>query len=62
MRRRRLDADLERALCGAQCLFDGGRVVEDGVHEELLAHNGTYAKLYQSQYAPQDVPSTEADR
>ncbi len=43
-------------------VFDGGRVVEDGVHEELLAHNGTYAKLYQSQYAPQDVPSTEADR
>ncbi len=43
-------------------VFDGGRVVEDGGHEELLAHNGTYAKLYQSQYAPQDVPSTEADR
>ncbi|MDG6913988.1 MAG: ABC transporter ATP-binding protein [Nitrososphaerota archaeon] len=43
-------------------VFDGGKVVEDGDHTELLARNGTYAKLYRSQYAPQDVPSTEAYR
>ena len=28
-----------------------GNIVEQGNHEELLARNGFYAKLYQSQFA-----------
>jgi subfamily B ATP-binding cassette protein MsbA len=28
-------------------VVDHGRIVESGRHEELLAHNGMYAKLYQ---------------
>lgn len=30
-----------------------GELVEDGSHEELLAHNGFYARLYRLQYAEQ---------
>jgi ABC-type multidrug transport system fused ATPase/permease subunit len=41
-------------------VFDGGRVVEQGSHEDLLRLNGSYARLYYSQYAPQDVPGPEA--
>ena len=43
-------------------VFEGGRVVEDGTHASLLARGGAYARLYQSQYAPQDVPGPEVDR
>ena len=43
-------------------VFEGGRAVEDGNHASLLARGGAYARLYQSQYAPQDVPSSEVDR
>ncbi len=32
-------------------VMEGGKVVEKGKHEELLAKNGTYAKLYNSQFA-----------
>ncbi len=30
-------------------VFDNGRIVEDGDHETLMAKNGIYAKMYQSQ-------------
>lgn len=30
-------------------VFDKGRVVEDGSHEELMARNGLYAEMYRAQ-------------
>ena len=32
-------------------VLEGGRVVERGRHEELLAANGRYAELYRTQFA-----------
>ena len=30
-------------------VFDNGRIVEDGSHEELLKMQGLYARMYQAQ-------------
>ncbi|HEX4830170.1 MAG TPA: ABC transporter ATP-binding protein [Trebonia sp.] len=35
-------------------VIDGGRVVEGGRHEDLLAQGGLYAELYRTQFAGQD--------
>lgn len=37
---------------GADCIavLSGGRIVESGRHDELLARNGTYAQLYRLQF------------
>jgi subfamily B ATP-binding cassette protein MsbA len=31
-------------------VMDGGRVIETGTHEELMARNGQYAVLYRMQF------------
>jgi ATP-binding cassette, subfamily B, bacterial len=35
-------------------VVDGGRIVEQGGHDELLAQGGLYAELYQTQFAGQE--------
>ena len=37
-------------------VVDGGRIVESGSHNELIAHNGTYARLYRTQFRER-IPS-----
>lgn len=41
-------------------VVDGGRVVEEGTHAELLARKGTYARLYALQFESGPVPLNRA--
>jgi ATP-binding cassette subfamily B protein len=36
-------------------VMEGGRVVEQGKHADLLARGGTYARLYETQFHPQGI-------
>ena len=38
-------------------VLDGGKIVESGRHQELLAHNGIYRRLYHLQFEQQAAPS-----
>lgn len=35
-------------------VVEGGRILEHGSHDELLAHGGRYAELYRTQFADQE--------
>ena len=41
-------------------VLEGGRVVEVGSHDELLARGGLYARLYHLQYEPQEPAGVAA--
>lgn len=43
-------------------VMDKGRVVEQGSHEELIAQNGTYAELYNLQFATSGPTTEQAAR
>jgi ABC-type transport system involved in cytochrome bd biosynthesis fused ATPase/permease subunit len=37
--------------------MDRGRIVESGKHAQLLARGGLYARLYETQFAPEEEPT-----
>ncbi|WP_422774692.1 ABC transporter ATP-binding protein [Plantactinospora sp. WMMC1484] len=42
-------------------VLDGGRIVEQGRHDELVAVGGLYAELYRTQFAVADSPAPYVD-
>jgi ATP-binding cassette subfamily B protein len=44
------------------CVLDGGRITERGSHDELLARDGTYARMYQVQAARFSAPQSNTPR
>jgi len=41
---------------GRILVLSGGRLVEEGTHDELIARNGLYASLYRLQYEEEPKP------
>ena len=42
-------------------VVDGGRIVEQGSHEQLMAKDGAYAKLYKLQFRANEGVLTDTD-
>jgi len=43
-------------------VFDGGRIVEEGTHDELIAGRGVYAGLFQSWLGNTQVDNPDAQQ
>ncbi len=40
------------------CVLDGGKIIERGTHDNLIAHGGEYADLYQRQLLEEELEAT----